>query len=77
MTCEHTVGLNASATLYEPMVVQGKGTGLLFVMQSKNDPAPGTNESCCLADKQGLATIICEHLGLALSNIQLQETLRQ
>lgn len=78
VTCDHTVGLNASATLCEPMVVQGKGPGLLFVMQSKNNPVdPGANESCCLADKQGLATMICEHLGLALSNIQLQETLRQ
>jgi len=69
--CKHIRGAGKLPTesLCVPMMAQGETLGLLYL--SAQDPKILT------AAKQQLAQTVSEHIGLALANLQLRETLQQ
>jgi diguanylate cyclase (GGDEF)-like protein len=58
-----------------PLIVQGQETGLLVLADSGAANLPNTSPSSVASE--ALAVSVCEHLGLALTNIRLRESLRE
>ncbi len=73
LRCAHAAEGDA-ATLCVPLIAQGTAIGLLVLAPpgaaNRSDPTPS------LSANEALAVSVCEHLGLALTNIRLRETLR-
>lgn len=74
ITCRHVVHPPAGGYLCVPMMAQGETLGLIHL----RSPAPGADgDTGPPIDAVGqLAGALVEHLGLALANLQLRETLR-
>jgi diguanylate cyclase (GGDEF)-like protein/PAS domain S-box-containing protein len=70
--CRHFSGLPPAAYLCLPLTVRGETLGLLHVSAG---PVPQTQVS--LGDLRTLAIAVSESVKLALSNIRLQESLRE
>ena len=72
--CPHAAD-GVRALLCVPLIVQGHETGLLVLadsgMSSLSNGPPSS------AASEALAVSVCEHLGLALANIRLRESLRE
>jgi diguanylate cyclase (GGDEF)-like protein/PAS domain S-box-containing protein len=58
--------------LCAPLIAQAETLGLLYLQSS----APGSGAAEALGDKERLAMTAAEHIALALSNLNLRETLR-
>jgi diguanylate cyclase (GGDEF)-like protein/PAS domain S-box-containing protein len=74
--CRHLPELARAGSLCIPLSAQGETLGLLHLRSTwgaGGEPAA----QAALGDLHGLAIIVAEHLSLALSNVQLRETLRQ
>ena len=65
----------AEALLCVPLIVQGKATGLLVLATCEAASLSTTPPS--IAASEALAISVCEHLGLALTNIRLRGSLRE
>jgi diguanylate cyclase (GGDEF)-like protein len=71
--CAHAAD-GVEALLCVPLIVQGKATGLLVLAASGTASLSSTPPSS--AATEALAISVCEHLGLALTNIRLRGSLR-
>jgi diguanylate cyclase (GGDEF)-like protein len=69
--CAHAAD-DAASLLCIPLITQGQETGLLVLVDSA---CSAVSPSC--AASEALAVSVCEHLGLALTNIRLRESLRE
>ncbi len=67
LTCEHLATPLPQSTLCVPMMAQGETLGMLHLCVEQG-PFPEAH--------QQLAVTVAEHIGLALANMQLRETLR-
>lgn len=67
LTCEHLATPRPQSTLCVPMMAQGETLGVLYLCLEQG-PFPEA--------LQQLAVTVAEHIGLALANMQLRETLR-
>jgi len=72
--CAHAAD-DAAALLCIPLIAQGQETGLLVLADSGTVNSSGMSPS--RAASEALAVSVCEHLGLALTNIRLRESLRE
>ena len=63
------------ALLCIPLIAQGQESGLLALAPSATGSLSGTSPAT--AAIEALAVSVCEHLGLALTNIRLRESLRE
>ena len=72
--CPHAAD-GVRALLCVPLIVQGRETGLLVLADSATAGLPDDAPSS--AASEALAISVCEHLGLALANIRLRESLRE
>jgi len=72
--CAHAAD-DVEALLCIPLIVQGQETGLLALAESATVHSSDTSPSS--AASEALAVSVCEHLGLALTNIRLRESLRE
>ncbi|MDY0040102.1 MAG: diguanylate cyclase [Desulforhabdus sp.] len=61
-----------------PMIARGEVVGLFHLMQSAGDPAEQSADSeiRLMSSRERLATAVTDHIGLALANLNLRETLR-
>ena len=71
--CAHAAD-NVEALLCIPLIVQGKAAGLLGLAASETEKLSITPPSS--AASEALAVSVCEHLGLALTNMRLRGSLR-
>jgi len=71
--CTHAAD-GVEALLCIPLMVQGRATGLLALASSGTASLSNTPPSS--AASEALAVSVCEHLGLALTNIRLRVQLR-
>jgi len=72
--CAHSAE-GAETLLCIPLIVQGQETGLLVLADSGAAIPADTSPSSMASE--ALAVSVCEHLGLALTNIRLRESLRE
>ena len=77
MICHHVTSQQSITTLCIPMMAHGEALGILhlrgpLLQKGDEDSLPGISEA-----KQHLGVTVAEHLALALSNIRLQDSLRQ
>ncbi len=72
--CPHAAD-GVKALLCVPLIAQGHETGLLVLADSATSSLSSTPPS--RAASEALAVSVCEHLGLALANIRLRESLRE
>jgi diguanylate cyclase (GGDEF)-like protein len=72
--CVHAAE-GVEALLCVPLIVQGKATGLLVLATSETASPSSTPPSS--AASEALAVSVCEHLGLALTNIRLRGSFRE
>ncbi|MFZ0492915.1 MAG: sensor domain-containing diguanylate cyclase [Acidimicrobiia bacterium] len=72
--CVHA-GDGEEALLCVPLIVQGRATGLLVLTASGTENPSITPPSS--AANEALAVSVCEHLGLALTNIRLRGSFRE
>jgi diguanylate cyclase (GGDEF)-like protein/PAS domain S-box-containing protein len=68
LACEHLAGERPAAYLCVPMMAQGEALGVMHLRLSQPDG--------CTDEVQRLASMVAEHIGLALANLNLRETLR-
>lgn len=73
--CSHLDGLSVCNSACVPMISQGEIVGLLHLQYNKQYE-PNRDSSRRIERTMGLAVIIAEHLALALTNLNLRETLR-
>jgi diguanylate cyclase (GGDEF)-like protein len=71
--CTHAAD-DVKALLCIPLIVQGRATGLLVLAASRTANLSATPPSS--AASEALAVSVCEHLGLALTNMRLRGSLR-
>ncbi len=71
--CTHAAD-DVKALLCIPLIVQGRATGLLVLAASSSASLSATPPSS--AANEALAVSVCEHLGLALTNMRLRGSLR-
>jgi diguanylate cyclase (GGDEF)-like protein len=69
--CEHLPHPLPAATLCVPLAAQSDSLGILYLAAGRAPAANGVWEV-----KQQLAQSVAEHLGLAVANLKLRETLR-
>lgn len=75
--CSHLDEFSVNESLCVPLMVREKVLGLLHILASQTSSrSSGTMNQSQLKSKQGIATIIVEHLALSLVNISLRENLR-
>lgn len=72
--CMHITHENTGSHLCIPMLAQSEALGLLVLLLPKAPTGPETKFS---PSTQQLAMTVAEHIGLALANLRLSETLRQ
>ncbi|MCP3873311.1 MAG: diguanylate cyclase [Desulfobacteraceae bacterium] len=76
--CSHLEGFSGNESLCVPLIVREEMLGLLHILVSQKAPhSLRTAHQSVLESKQSLATIIAEHLALAIVNIKLRENLRR
>jgi diguanylate cyclase (GGDEF)-like protein/PAS domain S-box-containing protein len=68
LACKHLYSPPPQGSLCVPMMAQSEALGILHLVQTGGGPLPET--------KQELAVAMAEHAAMALSNLRLQETLR-
>jgi len=73
LRCQHAAD-TTHALLCIPLIAQGTAIGLLVLSSPGSANRSATAPSA--AASEALAISVCEHLGLALTNIRLRETLR-
>lgn len=74
MRCKHIHDTNVHSHLCMPMMAQGGAFGLLTLIIPNS---PLGEEIKLSPSKQQLALTVAEHIGLALANLKLNESLRQ
>ncbi|MBI3405770.1 MAG: diguanylate cyclase [Acidobacteria bacterium] len=67
--CQHVTETPAGGSICVPMMAQGEAMGILHLQRASE--GAGWSDS-----KQKLAVTVADHVGLALANIQLRESLR-
>jgi diguanylate cyclase (GGDEF)-like protein len=72
--CAHAAD-DVATLLCIPLITQGQETGLLVLVASGTSDV--SNVSPSRVASEALAVSVCEHLGLALTNIRLRESLRE
>jgi diguanylate cyclase (GGDEF)-like protein len=72
--CEHFGGLDAPATLCVPLSANGAVLGLLVL--KTQSLLPHDDENANLQKARTIATLVARQLGLSLSNLRLQDTLK-
>ncbi len=76
--CNHMEGIENKDSLCAPLIVREEIIGLLHILSLRNSKLSSeTDSSSVLEKKQGLSTIVSEHLAIALVNIRLRETLKR
>jgi diguanylate cyclase (GGDEF)-like protein/PAS domain S-box-containing protein len=76
--CQHTATLPAADTICVPISVQNEMLGVLHVRLTHSDTTATPKEKNTLTEScWRLAITVAEHIALALSNLNLRETLRQ
>lgn len=77
--CSHVPESTSVPYLCVPIMAQGEALGILHLQESfpLEDIASGEESGALPEATSQLAATVAEHLGLALANLKLQETLRQ
>ena len=76
--CTHLEDLKKKSALCVPMMVRGEILGLLSITDHADSVSVGSeSQGLGLAKKTEIGTTIAEHIAMALSNIRLQESLKQ
>jgi diguanylate cyclase (GGDEF)-like protein len=69
--CAHVNQVQPSSSMCVPMMAQGEPLGFLYLESQRGTARRGSASSW-----QRLAVTVAQHIGLALANLKLQETLR-
>jgi len=79
LLCGHIVGSEPGQYLCEPLTVNGSAIGILHIYRTEaaESGQHDAEDSPYSDHKAQLVTMIAEHIALALSNLELKETLRQ
>jgi len=74
---DHGINSNFSHSVCVPMTAMGTTIGMFHLRSEQNDKDPGNITEKRKFAKEQLVVAVAEHITLALSNMRLQDTLRQ
>ncbi len=80
LRCEHITGPTSGHYLCVPLLVNGEAIGILHINHTNETQQDPQQKSMCIPDNEHkiqFIKTIAEQISLALSNLKLQETLRQ